>query len=226
VPFSLKAAVIILTSGAGVLARSTHASTQGRAVWPQFTPGEVKSRIGPDGNIDMFMGQTGEIASGSSCHSWKNFCAIKDTWNVPNTRRCVAGRSHVIIFALKNIDVRSVIYRGPKSSYPRGCVTQLCAPIIMNDCIRQTICSSPISLSKIFVVPSTSAPVLVFKTAMGVCTFRRLMEQRAVIRFLTLKGLYASQQLWNSTAVHCKELSCFPMAFLHVPRCPRDRLLK
>jgi hypothetical protein len=59
-----------------------------------------------------------------------------------------------------------------------------------NDYIRQVISSSPL-LSKIFVTPTTSTQALVLRTSMRVCTFRIFMEQRAVIRFLTLKGLLA-----------------------------------
>jgi hypothetical protein len=53
-----------------------------------------------------------------------------------------------------------------ESSHPRLYLTQWCALIIMNDCIRQIISSSPISLSKIFVAPTTSAPALVLRTSM------------------------------------------------------------
>jgi hypothetical protein len=62
----------------------------------------------------------------------------------------------------------------------------------MNDWIRLMISSSPISLPKIFVAPPTFAPELVLMTSMRVCTFKILMEQRAVICFLTLKSLRAS----------------------------------
>jgi hypothetical protein len=63
---------------------------------------------------------------------------------------------------------------------------------MMNDCIRQIIPSSPISFSKIFVAPTTSAPAFVLRISMRLCAFRIFrifMEQRAAIRFLTLKGL-------------------------------------
>jgi hypothetical protein len=53
---------------------------------------------------------------------------------------------------------------GPKSSYPRRYLTQWCALIIMNDCIRQTI-SSSISFSNIFVASITSTPALVLRTS-------------------------------------------------------------
>jgi hypothetical protein len=62
---------------------------------------------------------------------------------------------------------------------------------MINDDIRQKISSSPISLSKIFTAPITSAPALVSRTSMHVCTFRLLIEQRAVMRFLTFKSLLA-----------------------------------
>jgi hypothetical protein len=62
----------------------------------------------------------------------------------------------------------------------------------MDDCIRQTISFSPISLSKIFVAPITSAPVLVLRMYMRVCTLGIFMAQRAAVHFLTLKGLHAS----------------------------------
>jgi hypothetical protein len=62
----------------------------------------------------------------------------------------------------------------------------------MNDCIRQIISSSPIALSNVFIPPTTSAPVLVLRMSLGVCTFgilRIFMEQHAMIHFLTLKVL-------------------------------------
>jgi hypothetical protein len=62
----------------------------------------------------------------------------------------------------------------------------------MNDCIQQTISSCPISLSKTFVALTTFAQALVSRTLMYVCTCRIFLEQRAVIRFLTLNGLRAS----------------------------------
>jgi hypothetical protein len=62
----------------------------------------------------------------------------------------------------------------------------------MNDWIRQTVSSSPISLSKIFVAPTTSAPVLVLRTFVRTRTFGICMGQRVVIRFLTLQGLCVS----------------------------------
>jgi hypothetical protein len=46
--------------------------------------------------------------------------------------------------------------------------------------------------SKIFVAPTTVAPALILRMSMRVCSFRIFMEQRAIIRFLTLKGLGAS----------------------------------
>jgi hypothetical protein len=64
--------------------------------------------------------------------------------------------------------------------------------MIMNDWSRQTISSSPISVSKIVVAPTTSAPALVLWTFMHVWTFRILMEQRTIIFFLTFKDLLAS----------------------------------
>jgi hypothetical protein len=81
---------------------------------------------------------------------------------------------------------------GGESSYPRRYLTQWCAFIIMNDCIRQIISSSPIPLSKIFVAPTMSAPALGLRMSLRVCMFGIFMEQRTVIRFLTLKGLRAS----------------------------------
>jgi hypothetical protein len=62
----------------------------------------------------------------------------------------------------------------------------------MNDWIRQTISSSAISLWNIFVTPTTSAPALISRTSMRVCTFRIFLELPAVIRFLTLKRLQTS----------------------------------
>jgi hypothetical protein len=62
----------------------------------------------------------------------------------------------------------------------------------MNNYIQQTLSSPLISLSKIFVAPTTSAPALAFRTSMRVCTFRTFFEQGAVIHFLTLKDLRAS----------------------------------
>jgi hypothetical protein len=67
-----------------------------------------------------------------------------------------------------------------KSLYPRRYLTQWYAFIRMNDRIREKISSSPISLSTIFVVPTTSAPALVLRTSMHICTFGVFMEQRAV----------------------------------------------
>jgi hypothetical protein len=64
--------------------------------------------------------------------------------------------------------------------------------IITNDCIGQTISSSPIYLSKTFVAPATSAPALVLRTPIRVCTFRIFARQRAIISFLTRKSLHAS----------------------------------
>jgi hypothetical protein len=62
----------------------------------------------------------------------------------------------------------------------------------MNDCVRQTISSSQISLSKLFVALITSALALVLRTFLRVGTFRIFLEQQAVIRFVTLKGLRPS----------------------------------
>jgi hypothetical protein len=62
----------------------------------------------------------------------------------------------------------------------------------MNDYIQQTISSSPICLSKIAVPPAKSARTLIVRMSMRVCPLRIFMEQQAVIRFLTLKGLRAS----------------------------------
>jgi hypothetical protein len=92
----------------------------------------------------------------------------------------------------RTIAKENLSHIGAKSLYSRRYLTQWCALIIMNNCIRQTISSSPISLSKIFVAPTASAPGLVSGTSMRLCTFRIFVEQRAVIRFLTLKGPRAS----------------------------------
>jgi hypothetical protein len=88
---------------------------------------------------------------------------------------------------------RRISHRGgSKSSYPRRCLTQSCALIILNDCIRQTISSSPIFLSRIFIPSTTSATTLVLRTFMRVYTFRIFLAQQRAIRCLTLKGLHAS----------------------------------
>jgi hypothetical protein len=79
----------------------------------------------------------------------------------------------------------------------------------MNDCIRQAISSSPISLSKIFVASTTSAPALVLRTSMRVCMFRIFMQQRAVIRFLTLKSLRASAIAAEPKLVYETEVFAF-----------------
>jgi hypothetical protein len=63
----------------------------------------------------------------------------------------------------------------------------------VTDCIRQIIASSPISLSKIIVAPTTSAPAFFLRTSLQLCTFRIFLEQRAVIRFLILKGFLVSE---------------------------------
>jgi transposase len=79
---------------------------------------------------------------------------------------------------------------GSKSSYPRRYLTQWCALVIINDCIRQIISSSP--LSNIFVAPTTSPTARVLRTSTRVLILRIFMEQRAIIRFLTRKSLPAS----------------------------------
>jgi hypothetical protein len=81
---------------------------------------------------------------------------------------------------------------GSKRSHPRRHLTQWCALIITKDCIRQTISSSPVSLSKRFVAPTTSAPALVLRMSMRARTFMIFLEQRGFIRFLILKSLHAS----------------------------------
>jgi hypothetical protein len=80
-----------------------------------------------------------------------------------------------------------------KRLYPQRYLTQWYALIIMNDWIQQTLSSSPISHLKIFVSPTTSAPALVWRMFMGVCTFRIFPKSRAVIRFLTFQNLRASE---------------------------------
>jgi hypothetical protein len=62
----------------------------------------------------------------------------------------------------------------------------------MNEYIRQLISSYPVSLSTLFVAPTTSAPALVLRTSLRACAFRIFMEGRAAIHFITLKGLRAS----------------------------------
>jgi hypothetical protein len=62
----------------------------------------------------------------------------------------------------------------------------------MNDRIRSTISPSSDFLSKIFVAPATSAPALILRTSVHVCTFKIFVEQRTIIRFLAHKGLRAS----------------------------------
>jgi hypothetical protein len=69
------------------------------------------------------------------------------------------------------------ICKGSKRSYPRRYPTQRCTLLIMNDCIRKTISSSPSSFSKIFIAPTTSAPAFVLRTSMRVCTFQIFLEQ-------------------------------------------------
>jgi hypothetical protein len=95
---------------------------------------------------------------------------------------------------------------GSKIPYPRRYLTQICALIIMNDCIRQIISFSPPSLSMIFIAPTRSAPELVSRTSMHVCTFRTFIEQRAVIRFIMLKGPRASAIAVELKSVHEIEL--------------------
>jgi hypothetical protein len=79
----------------------------------------------------------------------------------------------------------------------------------MNNCIRQTIFSSPISLWDIFIAPTTSSPAPVLRTSLRVCTFRIFIEQRAVIRFLTLKRLRASAIATELKSVYETEALAF-----------------
>jgi hypothetical protein len=73
----------------------------------------------------------------------------------PSWSSTASATSLLIVFSSSNYDM------GSKRSYPRCHLTQWCALIVMNDCIRQTISFAPISFSKVFVAPATSATALI-----------------------------------------------------------------
>jgi hypothetical protein len=134
-----------------------------------------------------------------TCRFWEQFSGFCELapqhFFVPLSSAFLSHTNHKAPFAppLFKKEVKHI--RWSKGSYPRRYLTQWCALVVMNDCIRQTISSSPTFLSKIFVAPTTSAPALVLRTSTRVCTFwifRIFVKQPAVIRPVTFKGLRAS----------------------------------